>query len=394
MSDNESNRRAWALGAETAFRNLREETIQQESDVLRLPVELYTSPARAAQEIALFKTVPVVVGHHSELSPGGFLTRDVLGVSIILVRREDGTPAGYINMCAHRGGKVEQAESGSKRLFMCQYHGWTYNRDSGDLRNVPFGEDFGEIDRTCYGLRKVRVEERHGLLWADLSNNRDLTVSGFLGDEIDAQVSTLDLADTTLFAHKHLRLAANWKLVVDGALDGLHVKFLHPNGVSNYFPTGRNVYLKFGRHGRTFAPRKRMERLVKEGGALEDITDLRRYMSSNIRVYPNVSCIQAPDHIEFWTVWPSTDPSACTIDIRFLVPTDRLDDECAERVNRSWEVLEQAALKEDFPMEISIQDNANANSGAYFTYGKNEFQVRHLHDCLASDLADPKSLDG
>ena len=385
MPDNESNRKAWAAGAELAFRNLRDDTIQQDPDILRLPVELYTSTARAAEEIALFKRMPVVVGHNSEIAPGGFITRDVLGTSIILVRRDDGVPAGYINMCAHRGGKVEPAESGSKRLFMCQYHGWTYNRDSGDLRNVPFGEDFGQIDRACYGLRKVRVEERHGLLWADFSNS-DHTVSEFLGDEIDAHISSLDLEATTLFSHKHIELAANWKLVVDGALDGLHVKFLHPNGVSNYFPTGRNVFLKYGRHGRTFAPRKRMERLVKEGGTLEDITDLRRFMSSNIRIYPNVSCIQAPDHIEFWTVWPSPDPSHCTIDIRFLVPTDRLDDDCAERVNRSWEVLEQASMKEDFPMEISIQENARANPGTYFTYGRNEFQVRHLHDWLAADL--------
>ena len=77
---------------------------------------------------------------------------------------------GYLNMCQHRGGKVERPRRVQARLHR-QYHGWSYNRDDGGLRNVPFGDDFGEIDHgVSRAVRRAR-EERHGLLWVDLSNN-------------------------------------------------------------------------------------------------------------------------------------------------------------------------------------------------------------------------------
>ena len=111
------------------------------------------------------------------------------------------------------------------------------------------------------------------------------------------------------------------------------------------------------------------------------------YVGSNIRIYPNAMWIASPDHVEFWTVWPSTDPNKCVVDIRFLVRPEILDDAMAERITRSWEILEEAATNEDFPMEVSIQENAVSNPDAFFTYGRNETSIRHLHEGLDEDLA-------
>ncbi|HRD99726.1 MAG TPA: SRPBCC family protein, partial [Ilumatobacteraceae bacterium] len=336
-------------------------------------------------EIAMMKRLPVVVAHHSELADNGsFLTRDILGVPLLIVRQSDGSIAAFYNMCRHRGGKVECADAGAKRVFMCQYHGWTFDRDGGTLRNIPFSESFGDIDKECYGLLKVRAEERYGLIWVDFSENADTPIADYVGPEVDAQLASFGLDDSVLFLDEELEVDVNWKLVMDGANDILHLKFLHPNGVGRLITTGTSAFERFGRHGQQFSPRKRMETLAKEGGEVEDIW---KYIGSNLRLFPNSMCILSPDHIEFWTVWPDLhSPAKCTIKLRFLVRPEILNDEMAERVTRSWEILKQAALEEDFPMEMTIQANSNAVPDGHFVYGRSELSIQQFHEQLQAEI--------
>jgi hypothetical protein len=91
--------------------------------------------------------------------------------------------------------------------------------------------------------------------------------------------------------------------------------------------------------------------------------------------------------VEFWTVWPSmTDPGQCTVNIRVLVRPDILTPQMEARIHKSWAILEQAALEEDFPMEAAIQRNALAFGGDAFIYGRNEKPPQHLHRQLARDM--------
>src|SRR3546814_17046926 len=79
-------------------------------------------------------------------------------------RHSDGSVQTYLNMCRHRGGRVEQDARGNKRVFMCRYHGWSYERDGGGLRNVPYEDSFEPIDHAHHGLQRFRTEARHGLI--------------------------------------------------------------------------------------------------------------------------------------------------------------------------------------------------------------------------------------
>ena len=105
-------------------------------------------------------------------------------------------------------------------------------------------------------------------------------------------------------------------------------------------------------------------------------------------IFPNMSVIPTPDHLEHWTVWPDLhDPKKCHVHIRFLTDSARLTDEIAARINRSWEILKQAATEEDFPMEEMIQANAEALPTANFLYGANEVPTQHLHRQMAREFA-------
>lgn len=285
--------------------NLRNDTMADlEPDVLTIPASHFVDTGHAQRELALMRTLPLVVGHGSELpSPGSFVTREILGTPVILARRDDGTVAGYLNMCRHRGAIVETEPSGAHRLFTCGYHGWSYERDSGELRHVPFGDNFGDIDPGCKSLISITVQEHHGLLWTALEPRAPFDVQAYLGPEIESQLDDFGLRRATLFHQEDIHLDFNWKLVMDGAIDVLHLKFLHPQGVAKFLVTGRSCFDKYGRHGQNFTPRKRLERIVDDG--VEPAADeLWRYMSTNIVIYPNSMCIKAPDHFEFWTVMP------------------------------------------------------------------------------------------
>ena len=369
--------------------NLRSDTMADlEPDVLRLPASQFVDTVIAERERKLMRTLPLVVGHGSELAArGDFITRVVLGTPVILVRRDDGVAGGYLNMCRHRGAIVETHASGNQRLFSCRYHGWSYERDSGQLRNIPFDDTFGTVDRACHNLVPIEVEERHGLLWIVIEPSERTSVDRYLGAEIESQFDDFGLHRSVLFQEENIGLEFNWKLVMDGAIDVLHLKFLHPHGVAKFLVTGRACFDKYGRHGQNFTPRKRLEQLALAGN-LPPIEDVWRYMSTNILLYPNSMCIKAPDHFELWTVWPDErDPLKCSVTIRFLVLPEVLTDEIADRIRRSWAVLRQAATEEDFPTEASIQRNAVANGNAMFTYGRNERSIRHLHQSLAADIS-------
>src|SRR3546814_18042896 len=83
---------------------------------------------------------------------------------LITARHSDGSVQTYLNMCRHRGGRVEQDARGNKRVFMCRYHGWSYERDGGGLRNVPYEDSFEPNDHAHHGLQRFRTEARHGLI--------------------------------------------------------------------------------------------------------------------------------------------------------------------------------------------------------------------------------------
>jgi phenylpropionate dioxygenase-like ring-hydroxylating dioxygenase large terminal subunit len=287
-------------------------------------------------------------------------------------------------MCRHRGGRVESAASGSRRAFVCRYHGWSYERDSGALRHVPYASSFETIDPACNGLIAFHTQERHGLVFVDLSNDRDRSLAEWLGAEVDAQIAPWQLPDSTLLFEKVYDLEINWKLVMDGAIDVIHPRFLHVDGVGKLIESNVGVFRDYGRHGKHFGARSKLRALAREGAPIDGGS---RYIGTNLLLYPNTMMIGAPEHVELWTVWPvPDDPARCTVHIRFLVRTEILDAEIEARVRKSWEILERAATQEDWPMERWIQENARAWPQAVFRYGRGELACQHLHRQLRRDL--------
>lgn len=365
--------------------HIREGTTDLAESDLRIPASNFSSDEHAAAERELFRRQFLVAAHAAELpEAGSFVTRDLMGTALLIVRQKDGSVRVFRNMCRHRGGKVEMAESGKKPAFVCSYHGWSYGAN-GDLRGVPFEDGFDPIDYKCNGLLQVHSEERHGLIWVDLSNDHSRSVADFLGEEADAQLATFDLDKTIVFSSHSYPLEVNWKLVMDGAYDVLHPQFLHPTGVGKLVHGGVGIWKDYGRHGQMFSVRKRLAEAVRNG---ETPDAAWRYFATVFVIFPNTLVVAAPDHYEFWNVWPSNDSAGkCTTQIRFLIDPAKLNDDMAERLNRSRAILENAAMTEDWPMEETIQANAVSSPDMDYLYGRNEISCQHLHRQLRKEMA-------
>ena len=377
--------------AERLLNHLRAGTADSADSDLRIPAWYYFDEGQAARERALFFRLPLVATVSSALpGPGSFVTLDLIGVPVLLVRQDDGSLTGFKNVCRHRGGPVEQECSGTRRVFTCRYHGWTYNRD-GELRNVPYADGFDSVDPACHGLVPIGTAERHGLVFVTLGSTEAPDVAAWLGEEFDRQLAGLGLGTWPLHVEEAFTQPVNWKLVADGLMDILHPKFLHPDSVGKLILTHTHTFDRHGRHARLAMARHKLDRYKDD--EVPDGADLRRYVITNFILYPNTMLVSQPDHFELWTVFPDAEsPQLSTTTIRFLVPNPPAGEDRA-RLDQSWEILQDAVTGEDWPMARAIQKAANSTGTPEpieFVYGRDEVPLQHFHRRLAEDLsADP-----
>jgi phenylpropionate dioxygenase-like ring-hydroxylating dioxygenase large terminal subunit len=67
--------------------------------------------------------------------PGDYLTMEIAGEPVIILRDRDGALRGMSNVCRHRMSTLLEGR-GNVRSIVCPYHAWTYNLD-GSLRGAP-----------------------------------------------------------------------------------------------------------------------------------------------------------------------------------------------------------------------------------------------------------------
>jgi phenylpropionate dioxygenase-like ring-hydroxylating dioxygenase large terminal subunit len=149
----------------------RHDLFHIDSDISRawtLPSDLYTSA-----EIGMTEKEKVcsrtwqVVGHATQVvNPGDFFTTELVGEPLVLVRGADGNLRGFYNVCRHRAGPPAEG-CGSRKLFRCGYHGWTYNLD-GSLISATEIEGVEGFRPEDFALIPVRVEEWFNFVFVNL----------------------------------------------------------------------------------------------------------------------------------------------------------------------------------------------------------------------------------
>jgi choline monooxygenase len=201
-----------------------------------IPSLWYSDPEVYAAECrAVFGGTWQAVGRADQVAePGQFLTADVAGEPVVVVRGDDGVLRAFANVCRHRAAcVVPQAEGRASRL-RCRYHGWTYDL-AGRLRGTPEFDGVADFRREDNGLPALAVDVWGPLAWVHLVPSPE-PLRPFLAPLPD-RAAALGLEALRFVARREYRLACNWKVFVDNYLDGgYHVNTVHPGlaGVLDY----------------------------------------------------------------------------------------------------------------------------------------------------------------
>lgn len=193
-----------------------------------IPASWYVDPRiMDLERQSLFARTWQMVGRVDQVrEPGQFITWELAGEPILVVRGEDHVLRGFFNVCRHHAAAILTAPEGKTHYFRCPYHGWTYTCD-GRLRGTPDFTGVDNFDREANGL--VPVETNVWENWVFVKLERDgPSLADFLGAELIRQVRNLDVGHLQWMERRRYTLDCNWKVFVDNYLDGgYHVPHVH-----------------------------------------------------------------------------------------------------------------------------------------------------------------------
>ena len=176
------------------------------------------------------------LGHTSQIpKPGDYLTVNVGGQPLIVVRHSDKSVRVVMNRCAHKGSKLVSDDCGNTgKFFLCPYHAWTFKTD-GSLLAIPMkngyeGTGFADCEASR-GLTTVRnVETYRGFIFGKI-NDVGPDFKTYFGESL----SSIDnMADRS--PEGELEVAGgclrymhncNWKQFIENLNDTMHPMVVH-----------------------------------------------------------------------------------------------------------------------------------------------------------------------
>ena len=160
----------------------------------------------------------VFAGHLSQVPKAGdYFTVEFDVESIIIVRTKNGDVKAHMNVCRHRGSQVCLEKQGSKKLFTCPYHAWSYDLDGNLVAAREMPEDFKPVDN---GLHPVHLELIGGLIFISLAKS-PLSLSNMQRD-LGPLLNLFGFDKLKLAEQKSYSIPSNWKLAVENYQECYH----------------------------------------------------------------------------------------------------------------------------------------------------------------------------
>lgn len=355
--------------------HIEHRTTDLAGSVWREPLENYRSESRFDAELDLvLRRHPIPFCPSAALpDAGSYLARDAAGIPVIAVRGRDGIVRAFLNACSHRGTQVA-CGTGCAKALVCPYHGWTYRLD-GSLRGVPHDHGFPGLDKSASGLTRFDATERGGVVFVAQASS-----TSAVGDELEL-LPTLIPKKYRLVNQTEIDVAANWKIAVEGFLEGYHVRSTHPK---TFYPVqydNLNVVEAFGRNNRIAFPYRNIE-------ALRTVEPCKRSADGRLtyvyHLFPNAMVATFPGRIVLVALEPLTVESTRFVTYTLSDHHDGSRD--ADYVLKGEQSFVDLGAREDRAVITSIQRSLAANPREFFEFGLFEGAIGHFHRELAAAI--------
>ncbi len=193
-----------------------------------LPGPLFYDPRVYDLEIRrLFHRSWQCIAREDDLrEPGDYLTVEVGGSGVLLVRGKDGRLGAFHNVCRHRGTRLVETVSGrGMAVLRCPYHAWSYDLN-GSLLAAPHMDGIEDFHKQDSGLLPVALESWRGFVFVNL-DRKARPLRAFLG-EFTRRAAPYPLERLRRARRVVYDINANWKLVVQNADECYHCAGVHP----------------------------------------------------------------------------------------------------------------------------------------------------------------------
>lgn len=187
------------------------------------------------------------VGHDSQLpNPGDYITTELAGRPLLVVRQTDRSVRVMMNRCAHKGARLSMAPCGNTgKYFRCPYHAWVFHID-GSIQSIPLKKGYeGTALKDCESARGLAVVQDvavyRGFIFVKL-NAGGPDFASYFGDSLSSidnmadrsPVGELEVVGPPLrFLHN-----CNWKMFVENLNDTMHPMVAHESSAG----TAKNLW--------------------------------------------------------------------------------------------------------------------------------------------------------
>ncbi len=289
-----------------------------------LPKDFYFSEEIYAQEKErIFCREWVCAGRDEQVpAAGDYLTLEVAGESVLVVRTQTGELRAFYNVCRHRGSRLvleddpnlaAQTGCGPHGRFAsgirCPYHAWTYSLE-GNLRTAPFLKEDDRFFKEEFALYPVGLQSWGGFFFLHLTPDEAAASGKNLLVQLEGVPERLrryPLAELRTAQRIVYEVDANWKVLLENYNECYHCGGVHPelcDIVPAFKKAGgsdldweRGIPHKDGAYTFTFDGKTNREPFPSL-----DADEKVRHKGELI--YPNFMLSLAADHVAAFTLWP------------------------------------------------------------------------------------------
>ena len=370
----------------------------------KMPTDSYVCPERANREQQeFFRNHPQLIGLSGDLpSPGSYLTNDDIGVPILATRDKDGVFHAFLNACRHRSVKVAQEERGTKNVFTCPFHHWSY-ANTGNLLTIPNNDHFGDVDKSCMGLVELPAVEQSGLLWVHPNPQASLDVDELLGP-LAEEFPSFGMQTQVSVGQTTIEKNLNWKFANDTFGETYHFGKLHKDTLGRLY-YGNNLHFEeFGRHHRFVTANRGIDAMRT---LPESDWDIGKCTFVLYHLFPNVQLITSRASTTLIRIYPSNNnPGQSVTRIGFYyapeiaeeandLETDAANNDAYDfsegraSLSAALEVFKSTVENEDYVMGEMQQKAAESGLLKEIIFGRNEPALHHFHNNYREALGEP-----
>lgn len=362
-------------------------TLPLAENVLKVPATDYYAVERWQREMSeVFSRVPLMLAASIELpNPMDYKAMDAAGVPVLITRDNEGNVKAFLNSCAHRGSQIMGDGCGTAKRFTCPYHAWSYNH-AGDLTHIYNPSQFGEIDKSQYGLVPLKALESAGLIWVLTDPASQLDIEGFLSG-YDQQLANFNFADYYFFDSNTVK-GPNWKIAYDGYLDFYHLPILHKETFGSD-ASSQAMYHSWGPHQRVMSPET-----VKE--TMQDINETDWSNELLLRgvwtIFPHISIASFGEGeslgVLLSQLFPGDTPGESKT-VQMYLMANKPSAEVAEEARKQFELLQYVVEVEDYATGLRQQRSLQTGLRDHVLFGRNEEGGQNFHSWLKRILETP-----